>query len=1006
MTAGKRIARLVEDVDRLIDSGRFEEALATLAKVCELKRAIRGGGVDYAVCLTSLALLHRSLGDEASALPRFRSASEVLARELGDRDHYYWSSLENLAESYESLGNFVEAEKVYLRLLALRRDSLGERHPDYVQALTGLAGLYRKVGRFAAAERLYDNLVRIRRETPGEWDPDDIRRVNNLAYLHVCTGEYSRAEPLYQEVLERIAATSGRGHLDYAVALNNLAMLRKQMGDRAEAERLLSEALDIKERNLGPGHPSCAGILNNLAILHEADGDLDAAESLHKRALRIRRAAGAGYRRDCAESLGNLASVYGSRHDYKRAVKTSRKALELLSQAVGTRHPDYATGLNNLAWGLSRIGAQSEAEKLFRKVVRLRRELLGEDHPDYAAALENLAWVSAAMGRPRLALRYLWDASTIRDRSADEIFSIGSDRQRGVHAADLRRELNIHLSLVRIVDTPRVRRQALQLVWRRKGIVLQAAMEQQEALLGGRYPALQDQLHDLTTLRSQIATRTLDGPGPEGPEAHGAILQAWRRRCEELERTLAMAIPEVRLGAEWRSVTVEDVVRRLPRSSALVELVMYDRRDPAVVPAPGEKAPRATHYLAFILTAGKPQRVRLADLGPAQHIDEMLARWRLSVASAAGRDLGEYEAPTGDSHEAAAALRAAVLDPILRRTGPARTLFLAPDGDLTRLPCQALVRDDGRYVIDDYTICYLSTGRDLIRKRHAVGRQPDTPVVVAAPDFDLRHAGLPAVHRGDGTGDPRLGGLSFSPLSGLRREGLAVADLLGTQPLMGPKAMESTVKSVRSPRVLHIATHGFFLPDEQRRSGEPGPDLASTVPGPPTPARFLGAASENPLLRSGLALAGANRRLRGEPLPAEAEDGILNAQDVIALDLLDTALVVLSACDTGLGEIQRGEGVFGLRRAFALAGARTLVMSLWKVPDAETADLMEQFYRLTLRGVPCMEALRQAQLLIREAQRGAGPFAWGAFICAGDPDPFGSGTPAEMTQPATPPSAG
>jgi CHAT domain-containing protein/tetratricopeptide (TPR) repeat protein len=995
MTGGKRIARLVEDVDRLIGDGRFEEALATLAEVCELKRGIRGGGVDYAVCLTSLALLHRSLGDEASALPRFRSASEVLAGELGDRDQYYWSSLENLAESHESLGDFVEAEKVYLRLLAFRRDGLGERHPDYVQALTGLAGLYRKVGRFATAQRLYEDLVRIRRQAPGEWDPDDIRRVNNLAYLHVCTGEYSRAEPLYREVLERIAGTSGRGHLDYAVALNNLAMLREQMGDRAEAERLLSEALDIKQRNLGPDNPSCAGILNNLAILREADGDLDAAESLHKKALRIRRAAGDGYRRDSAETLGNLASVYGSRHDYRRAVKTSQKALDLLREAVGTHHPDYATGLNNLAWGLSRIGAHSESEKLFRKVVRLRRKLLGEDHPDYASALENLAWVSAATGRPRLALRYLWDASAIRDRSADEIFSIGSDRQRGIHAADLRRELNIFLSLVRAVDAPRVRRRALQLVWRRKGIVLQAAMEQQEALLSGRYPALRDQLHDLTTLRSQIATRTLDGPGSEGPEAHGAILQEWRRRCEELERTLAMAIPEVRLSAEWRSVTVKEVVRRLPGSSALVELVMYDRCDPAAILAPGEQA-RSTHYLAFILTAGKPQRVRLADLGPAQEIDQMLARWRLSIASAAGRDLGEYEAPSGGCHVAAAALRAAVLDPILRRTGRVKTLFVAPDGDLTRLPYQALAGDDGRYAIDDYTICYLSTGRDLIRKRPTVERPPDTPVVVAAPDFDLRQAEPRVARSGDGTRDPRLGGLSFSPLSGLRREGRTVADLLGTRPLMGPKAMESTVKSVRSPHVLHIATHGFFLPDKQRRPGEPGPDLASTAPGPLTPARFLGAASENPLLRSGLALAGANRRLRGEPLPAEAEDGILNAQDVTTLDLLDTALVVLSACDTGLGEIQRGEGVFGLRRAFALAGARTLVMSLWKVPDAETADLMEQFYRLTLGGLPCVEALRQAQLLIRQrqSQQRAGPFAWGAFICAGDPDPFGSRPPA------------
>jgi CHAT domain-containing protein/tetratricopeptide (TPR) repeat protein len=981
MTVDARIERLIEDVDRLINDDRFDEALATLDQVCELKRGIEGGGVDYAACLTGAAFLHSSLGDEAQALPRFRRASEVLAAERGEADSDYWSSLDNLAASYAALGDLAEAERVYLRLLALRRSAVAERDADDAATVSKLAGVYQEAGRFAAAERLYGDLIRVRRETPGDWDDDDMRRLNNLAFLHVCTGAYSRAEPLYREALERIADALGTDHLDYAVGLNNLAMLRESMGDREEAGRLLEETLQIKERQLGPDDPSCAGTLNNLAVIREADGDLDAAEALHERALRIRRAAGDGYAPQCAESLANLASVYGSRHDYPRATKTSREALELLVETVGVHHPDYATGLNNLAWCLSKQGAYAEAERLFRKVVRARRHLLGDAHPDYASAVENLAWVTAATGRRRLALRQLWNASTIRDHTVDEVFAIGSDRQRGLHAAALRRELNLFVSLAREVDTPLVRRQALELVWRRKGIVLQAGMEQQEALLTGRYPALRARLHDLMTLRAQIANRTLDGPGSEGTEAHAAILQTWRQRCEELERTLAMAVPEVRLSAEWRSATTQEIVRRLPARSALVELVIYDRCD---FTAPGEPPGRCAHYLAFILTAGQPQRVRLADLGAASHVDELLARWRLSIGSAAARHLGDAEEPTGDSRVASRALRAAVLDPVLRHTGRAKTLFVAPDGDLIRLPFQALAADDGRDVIDDYTISYLSTGRDLIRKRHAAGRQPGTPVVVAAPDFELPQAN--AAHGGEQTRDPRLAGLFFSPLDGLRKEGRAVARLLGARSLMGPEAIESSVKALRSPWVVHIATHGFFLRDEQDPSG------ASSMSGPTA----LGAASENPLLRSGLALAGANRRLRGEPLPAEAEDGILNAQDVIALDLLDTSLVVLSACDTGLGEVQRGEGVFGLRRAFALAGARTLVMSLWKVPDAETADLMERFYRLLLEGVPGVEALRRAQLHIRDERPRAGPLAWGAFICEGDPDPFASRDAAEV----------
>jgi CHAT domain-containing protein len=150
--------------------------------------------------------------------------------------------------------------------------------------------------------------------------------------------------------------------------------------------------------------------------------------------------------------------------------------------------------------------------------------------------------------------------------------------------------------------------------------------------------------------------------------------------------------------------------------------------------------------------------------------------------------------------------------------------------------------------------------------------------------------------------------------------------------------------------------------------------------------RLSGPGLENPLLRSGLALAGANTWLKKGELPAEAEDGILTAEDVSGLDLLATELVVLSACETGLGEIHFGEGVFGLRRAFVLAGAKTLVMSLWKVPDEQTRELMEDFYRRILAGQPRAEALCEAQLEMKKKY--PDPFFWGAFICQGNPGPL------------------
>jgi CHAT domain-containing protein len=212
-------------------------------------------------------------------------------------------------------------------------------------------------------------------------------------------------------------------------------------------------------------------------------------------------------------------------------------------------------------------------------------------------------------------------------------------------------------------------------------------------------------------------------------------------------------------------------------------------------------------------------------------------------------------------------------------------------------------------------------------------------------------------------------------------------------PWLDATALEGRLKAAcRSPRILHLATHGFFLPDQERDPTREGLGVGFDfveVCGPQSAfGRLSGAIIESPMLRSGLALAGANTWLRGGNLPAEAEDGLLTAEDVTRLDLLTTELVVLSACETGLGQVHAGEGVFGLRRAFVLAGAETLVMSLWKVPDGPTRDLMEDFYARLLSGEGRAEALRQAQLAMKE--RYPEPFYWGAFICQGDPSPLGT----------------
>ncbi|HMX27688.1 MAG TPA: CHAT domain-containing protein, partial [Blastocatellia bacterium] len=339
--------------------------------------------------------------------------------------------------------------------------------------------------------------------------------------------------------------------------------------------------------------------------------------------------------------------------------------------------------------------------------------------------------------------------------------------------------------------------------------------------------------------------------------------------------------------------------------------------------------------------------------------------------------------------KAGQALRAALFDPLRAALGEGKRLLLAPDGDLARLPFEVLPTDDGRRLIDAYQISYLGAGRDVLRWGAAVSGQPSAPVVAADPDFDLgardaRGQADAEEVRGRRTRDASWSALPFDQLEGTRKEGERIAALLGVKPWLRGQALEKRLKECRSPRILHLATHGFFLTDQPRDLNQEARGLGAL--GWQADKPFAAPGMENPLLRSGLALAGANWKNKGFTPPPEAEDGLLTAEDVTGLDLLATDLVVLSACETGLGEIHVGEGVFGLRRAFVLAGAKTLVMSLWKVSDEATRELMEDFYARILQGEGRAEALRQAQLTMKEKY--PDPYYWGAFICQGEPGPL------------------
>jgi CHAT domain-containing protein/tetratricopeptide (TPR) repeat protein len=878
--------------------------------------------------------LDRNPGKQVASL--FQQAVQLYQQ---SRDTVQVASLNRQVLRLHRQGRYEQAMPIAEKVCNLARQVLGEHHPRYAANLNNLGLLYSKMGKYAAAEPFYHQALEIRRKALGEGHPDYAQSLNNMGEFYRDMGDYAAAEPLLRQTVEILRGIHSQHNPNYGHSLNNLAELHAVMGNYAAAEPRYRQAIEMLGKALGQDHPDYATILNN------------------------------------------LAELYCEMHDYAAAEPLLHQSLKIRRQALGEGHLDYAASLNNLAALYYGIGNYAAAEPLLHQSLEILRKELGEHHPKCAESLGNLAFLYVPTGRGDEALVLLQKAATIDDRIVGQIFSIGSESQRMAYLATLQGHRNALLSLIIRYSphSPKTVQEGLEFVLRRKALGAEALAAQRDAVLGGRYPGLQPKLQELVTWRRQIAQKTLAGPGPEGPAAHQKLLAEWTVRKERLEEELVQQVPEMNLEQRLRVANRRAIAQALPAGSVLVEFIRFTECNFAAVWARGESPRKPARYLAFVLPSGEPDNVQMLDLGEAEPIERMIAGFRASITGGE-RSLRPNEPLPSTGTNDGSDLRRAVFDPLVPALGGCTRLFLAPDGDMTRLPFEALPTDAGRRLIDDYRLSYLGAGRDVLRFEAKPPGQRANPVVVADPDFDLGMTGTPMSPdetkpqwRQSRALDPSA--LHFDPLPGTHTEGEHIAARLDVRPWLKSTALEGRLKAFPSPRIVHIATHGFFLEDQK---GDPS--LGQLGLG------RLSHALENPLLRSGLALAGANTWLQEKPLPAEAEDGILTAEDVSGLDLLNTELVVLSACETGLGAVQVGEGVFGLRRAFVLAGAHTLVMSLWKVPDRQTQELMEDFYARILAGEGRAEALREAQLAMKEKY--PEPLYWGAFICQGDPGPL------------------
>jgi len=917
------------------------------------------------------------------------------------------TALRRDAEDLSEKGRYSEARGLFEDLLEIQERILGADDPEIATTLDGLSNAQMREGNLSAARVSLERAIRIRRLSAPD-DPVAIARTQHrLGIVLKNLGDYAAARSGFLESAAVFEAELGADDPQLVKSWNMLGIVARRTGDWEGGKHYFEQALELAVRSHGEEHFLVATVLMNHGNLLVDAGEPAAAVPYLERSLEIAKKIQGADNPDLAHKYNNLARCLLEIGEFERALPLAEHALALWERSFGKDHYHLSSAVDNLA-GLTMFTRRDEqAEELYQRALSMRRRVYGPEHPEVAQSFIHLAqfrWL--ARKDARAAMEFALEGETIARRqfrrtagglTEEEALQFESIRFNGFNVA-----LSALVSGAEVGDALKAR------VWdqlvRSRALVLDEMASRHWVTHRVASTELAPRVAALREARKTLAELVLRGPDFERPERYVAQLEQAKQIRDRAERALADGSRAFRESRRTALAGAEQVMAGLPTDAALVAYVHYekigwrfDEPDPSAVDYVISSEPT---YLALVARADRAVPI-VVPLGPAAEIEPLVAAWRLDAGSRPPSLRGPARRAEATYRESGAALRRRIWDPLIEAIGDAGRVFVVPDGALHLVSLSTLPTGDTGYLVESGPLLHhLSTERDLVR--HANPMPPGKGLLaLGGPDFDRAASRSPAasdgasadqpsavpLHRGAQASCADLAEMRFEPLPASiaevqdlaalwKREGHARPG--GVRVLTAERATEAAVKSgAPGRRIVHLATHGFFAQDRCTSSLERA--RASNDSG--------GASVESPLLLSGLALAGANRR-REVRADEDGEDGVLTAEEIASLDLAGVEWVVLSACETGVGRVWSGEGVLGLRRAFETAGAGTLIMSLWQVEDEATREWMGHLYRERLDGRATAEAVRRSSLAMIRARREAGapthPFTWGAFVAAGD----------------------
>jgi len=942
----------------LCSRGRHDDGQAAFARAVEAARSAKDAAAELQTLLFSARyFVLRSRFDDAARL--YEEAVALAGRTWGD-SLALARAVNASAEVPDRRGDIAAAEPLRRRALEIRV-RLAPGSLEHAGSLANLGLLRSDVGDLAEAQRLHGEALAIQERLAPE-SLDVAMTLNNLGNVASSRGLLDRAESFFRRSLA-LKETHSPSSLSLTNTMNNLGNVLRRRGRYAESEEVQRRGLEIRER-LAPGSLAVAQALTNLAIVAEERGDLSGARTLYERGLALKEKLAPGSL-EVAATLRGLGDVLLSERDHARAGELYRRARAITS-ARAPKSGSHVESVFSLGLASLHAGRRAEARVHFEESLALRRDLAGDD-ASTATILFQLARMAREDGDLERALSLQRRALDVRRSrqpgsrwEVESLHEMGRiERARGNPAAARAHYLAALEALDAQVRTlgggeeakSRFRgyfselsseaiellldqerpEEAFDVLERSRARAFLSLLGQRDLDFGTEVPAALEERRRLLTgdegrVRADLARLAPDAAGSEAERLRGR-LEEIRRAREALGAELKAASPRVAGLRDPAPLGARAARLSLPEGTLLLSYSVGEKA--SVLFALSREAGLTTHRIP----AGRPQLAR-----DVEQLRRHVLRRRSGPADPAA------------VFERARVLHALLLAPVAGRLSAARRLAVVPDGPLHVLPFGLLVDEERVPLVSRVALSVAPSATalaELGRPRRPAGSS--APVVAAFGDPLYPPAGTPSP--ADAAVRTLLGRGSLAPLPATRREVESLSAVLGpaVRPYLGAAATEErALEAGREARILHFACHALL---DDRNPLESA--LALSIPEAPASSRA---------------------------------NGLLQAWEVLEQMRLDADLVALSACETALGEEQGGEGIAGLSRAFQWAGARSVLATLWTVPDESTADLMKAFYSALARDVPRDEALREAQrAILARGSDAAHPYFWAAFELLGAP---------------------